>query len=234
MTDERDPSASTASEQVWVVVVAAGSGRRFGSDKLTEVLEPPGRRVLDVTIETAVTVADGVVVVLRSDDPSLERSPNDGALRVAGGATRTESVRAGLAAVPDSASVILVHDGARPLASPALYERVATAVRSGAAAVVPAIAVVDTIRRRGGGVVDRDELAAVQTPQGFRADVLRAAHAGSAEATDDAGLVEALGEAVVLVEGEPENLKITRPLDLTIARALLAQRRSSSGPGGAG
>ena len=139
----------------------------------------------------------------------------------AGGATRSASVRAGLAAVPADAAVVLVHDAARPLASPALFGRVVDAVRAGADAVVPAIPVADTLRRRSGGIVDRDELLAVQTPQGFRAGALRDAHARGGDATDDATLVEGLGGTVVVVEGEPANRKITDPADLAAAEGML-------------
>lgn len=211
--------------EVWTIVVAAGSAQRFGADKLAAIVEPPAGTVLDRSIAGAVSAADGVVVVVADGSPALARDEASGVRYVAGGATRAGSVRAGLAAVPAGASVILVHDGARPLASPALYRRVIDAVQAGADAVVPALPVVDTIRRRGGGVVDRDELVAVQTPQGFRAESLRTAHATGSEATDDASLVEALGSSVVLVEGETENLKITRPADLLVARALLAADR---------
>jgi 2-C-methyl-D-erythritol 4-phosphate cytidylyltransferase len=114
-----------------------------------------------------------------------------------------------------------VHDAARPLASPALFSRVIDAVRAGAVAVVPAVPVVDTIRQLDGGVVDRDRLRAVQTPQGFDAATLRRVHEGEPDASDDAGLVEAAGGVVELVEGERANLKLTDPVDRTVAEALL-------------
>ena len=120
--------------------------------------------------------------------------------------------------MPDDAGVVLVHDGARPLATPGLFRRVADAVLAGADAVVPGVPVTDSLRTAGGGVVARDGVIAVQTPQGFSADSLRAAHAGGGEASDDATLVEAAGGTVVVVEGEPANLKITRPADLDLAR----------------
>jgi 2-C-methyl-D-erythritol 4-phosphate cytidylyltransferase len=123
--------------------------------------------------------------------------------------------------VPVDATIVLVHDAARPLASPALFARVVDAVRAGADAAVPAVAVADTLRRRTGGSVDRDELVAVQTPQGFRAEALRAAHANAVEATDDASLVEQQGGSVVLVDGEPGNRKITDPSDLAAAEGMI-------------
>jgi 2-C-methyl-D-erythritol 4-phosphate cytidylyltransferase len=115
----------------------------------------------------------------------------------------------------------VVHDGARPLAGAELFARVVDAVRGGADAAVPGVDVTDTLRHRSGGPVDRGGLLAVQTPQAFRATALREAHAGEPDATDDASLVEAMGGKVVVVEGSPANLKITRPIDLAIAEALL-------------
>jgi 2-C-methyl-D-erythritol 4-phosphate cytidylyltransferase len=202
---------------VWVIVVAAGSGSRFGGPKQYEPLG--GRRVLDWSIEAARTVADGIVVVV-APERARRTEPGVDAV-VAGGATRSGSVRAGLAAVPAEAGVVVVHDGARPLAGGALFRTVVAAVRDGAAAALPAIPVVDSLRHRSGGAVDRDDLVAVQTPQAFAAAGLRAAHDGEPEATDDASLVEAAGGKVVVVDGSPANVKITRPADLVVAEALV-------------
>jgi 2-C-methyl-D-erythritol 4-phosphate cytidylyltransferase len=134
---------------------------------------------------------------------------------VAGGASRSASVRAGLAAVPADAEVVVVHDAARPAARPALFESVVAAVLAGADAAIPGVPLVDTVKRVAGGVVvetlDRTALVAVQTPQAFRAAVLREAEG---EATDDAALVEAAGGRVVVVPGDPANLKVTEPADL--------------------
>jgi len=116
-----------------------------------------------------------------------------------------------------------VHDAARPLASDALFERVISAVRAGADAAVPGIAVSDTLRRRDGGIVDREGVVAVQTPQAFRADVLRAAHNDEPEASDDATLVEVIGGKVVIVSGETTNFKITTAHDLMVARMLVEE-----------
>ena len=161
-----------------------------------------------------------------------------GARVVAGGATRQASVAAGLAALPDEVDVVLVHDAARALAPAELFTLVAAAVRAGHPAVVPAVPVTDTVRLLGGGVVDRTALRAVQTPQGFARDVLVAAHAadavepGAAPVTDDAGLVERGGLAVHLVPGHPEAFKVTTPLDLALAEAVVARRtaRRVGGP----
>lgn len=210
------PADAVADGPVWVVVVAAGTGARYGGAKQYEPLG--GRRVLDWSLAAARSAADGVVLVVGAGAPVDEEVERT----VVGGATRSASVRAGLAAVPDEASIVLVHDAARPLASPALFAAVVAAVRGGADAVVPGLVPVDTIRHRDGGVVDRSQLVAVQTPQGFRSDVLRAAYAGDGDASDDAGLVEAAGRVVEVVEGEPPNRKITTPDDLAVAEALLA------------
>jgi 2-C-methyl-D-erythritol 4-phosphate cytidylyltransferase len=205
---------------VWVIVVAAGSGRRFGGAKQYEPLA--GRRVLDWSLDAARTVADGVVLVV-TEDHAGDAEPAADAV-VAGAATRSGSVRAGLAAVPASADVVVVHDAARPLADADLFAAVVGAVRSGADAAVPGAPVNDTLRADDGIPVDRDGLVAVQTPQAFGAAALRAAHRAGAEATDDASLVEADGGKVVVVPGSPDNLKITRPTDLVVAEALLRAR----------
>lgn len=209
---------------VWTVVVAGGGGTRFGEPK--QYVEVAGRRVLDWSVAAARTASDGVVVVVPEADVA---EPVDGAdAVVAGGPTRAASVRNGLAAVPADTGIVLVHDAARPAASPTLFRAVVDAVRAGAVAVVPGIPVTDSLRRRGGGAVDREELVAVQTPQGFDAAVLRAAHAAGVEATDDATVVEAAGGVVEIVPGETTNRKLTLPDDrLVLERALLAQQQGS-------
>jgi 2-C-methyl-D-erythritol 4-phosphate cytidylyltransferase len=143
----------------------------------------------------------------------------------AGGITRLDSVRVGLSALAADVDAVLVHDVARPFVPAAVIDRVVHALASGADAVVPGLAVIDTIKRvdadgRVLATVDRSALRAIQTPQGFRRTVLDAAHAGSPEATDDAGLIEANGGTVVVVEGAEEAFKITRPWDLQVAEAL--------------
>ncbi len=217
---------------VWCVVVAGGSGRRYGGAKQFELLA--GRRVIDHSVAAAASVCDGVVAVLPADALAGADGAVPGAAAVvAGGDTRAGSVRAGLATVPDDAEVVLVHDAARPLATAELFARVVAAVRAGAPAVVPVVPVADTIREVVDGasrVVDRDRLRAVQTPQGFDAATLRAAHAADGDATDDAGLVEAAGGMVALVEGEAANRKITDPDDRLVAEAVLAARTEGPHP----
>ena len=169
-------------------------------------------------------MADGVVVVV---PPGGQAHPAlDATQVVEGGPTRAASVRAGLAAVPASAEVVVVHDAARPFASAALFRRVVAALGPGRAGAVPARPVAETLKVATGDTVvrtlARQGVVTVQTPQAFVADALRAAHATGEDATDDAALVEALGLAVGLVEGEPFNLKVTTPEDLALAEALIA------------
>ena len=207
------PRSQTQTVTVWAVVVAAGSGTRFGGPKQFAELE--GRRVVDWALVASRSVADGVVLVVPRDHLDDEAPAAD--VVVAGGATRSESVRAGLAAVPAGADVVVVHDAARPFAAPALFEAVVACVRAGADGAVPGVAIADTVKRVAGGRVvgtlDRAELVAVQTPQAFAADILRRAHAAGGEATDDAALVEAAGGRVMVVPGDPANTKITLRTD---------------------
>ncbi len=223
MTDPRP------GDGVWVIVVAAGAGTRFGAPK--QFLDLRGTRIVDRSVDLAARHAEGVVVVLPAEPgQEYERSVPEGTkVRVvAGGPTRAQSVRHGLAAVPEDAAIILVHDGVRPLASDQIFERVVDAVRKGADAAVPAVPVTDSVRRRGGGVVDRSDLLAVQTPQGFAAAALREAHASGETATDDATLVEIDGGTVVVVDGDRRNLKLTTPLDLDLAGAILDRSDGST------
>lgn len=217
---------SAASAPVWTVVVAGGGGARFGGPK--QYVELAGRRTLDWSLAAARAVSDGIVVVVPSRD--VDEPVDDADAVVAGGETRSASVRNGLAAVPDDAGVVLVHDAARPAASPALFRAVVAAVRAGADAVVPGVAVTDSLRLRSGGAVDRAELVAVQTPQGFDAAVLRAAHASGADASDDASLVEMDGGAVAVVLGETTNIKLTQPADRVALEATLSTRSGQGAP----
>jgi len=209
-----------ASPLVWVVVVAAGSARRFGRAKQYAPLA--GRRVIDWSIDVARSVADGVVLVVPGD-AAEEPEPAVDAVAV-GGASRSDSVRAGLALVPDGVEVVLVHDGARPLADHALFRSVVDAVLAGADAAVPVVELTDTICDTHGALVDRAQLRSVQTPQGFAAEALRRVHAVRPEATDDASLVAAAGGRLRLVQGDRWNLKLTQPEDLAVAETLLATR----------
>ncbi len=224
---------------VYSIVVAAGDGTRFGGRKQLAVLG--GRTIVSLAVEVVAGLSDGVVVVVPPDMADRPRLLDELGLvglraevfTTAGRATRAGSVRAGLDRVPPSCRHVLVHDAARPLASAELAASVLGALAEGARAVVPGLPLTDTVKRvRDGAVVgtlERSELVAVQTPQGFSAPLLRRAHAGEPEATDDAGLVEALGEQVVVVPGEPWNLKVTSPDDLELASHWSARRQGRVG-----
>ena len=211
------------SRRTWTIVVAGGTGERFGRPKQYESLGD--ERVVDRSARIARSATDGVVLVVPPGDVAREGGR-------AGGATRSASVRSGLAAVPHDVDIVCVHDAARPLATVDLYRRVIGAVAAGADAAVPGVPVADTIKviDPDGRVVatpDRATLRAVQTPQAFRADALRRAHEDAGEATDDAALIEALGGSVVVVEGEPHNRKITTPDDLEWVRRRIDREVSS-------
>jgi 2-C-methyl-D-erythritol 4-phosphate cytidylyltransferase len=227
---------------LWGVVVAGGGGTRYGGLKQFALLG--GRRVLDWSIAALAPYCQGIVVVVPSDlvgrdelvppaDPSSAAGPSRSAANrtgpilapdivvVAGGTTRSASVRCGLAALDQAATHVLIHDSVRPLASPSLVARVCDALAGGARAVVPVVPVTDTLRTADGRPVDRAELVAVQTPQGFEIAGLRAAHRHGLSATDDASLLDAVGIPVLHVAGEASNMKITEPHDLRIAEVLL-------------
>lgn len=222
-----------------IIIVAGGSGTRLGADLPKAFVPVAGTSLLARSAATALQVDDlgRLVVVAPADhlDQARAELPADARVVVVpGGAERTDSVAAGLAALDahDGASdVVLVHDCARALTPVGLFERVAQAVREGAPAVVPGLAVVDTIKQvdAAGSVVatpERSTLRAVQTPQGFARDVLERAHAASGAATDDAALVEALGLPVQVVDGDEQAFKVTTQEDLARARRLVAARET--------
>ena len=219
---------------VWAILVAAGRGERLGLDqpkafaRLGEdpLLAEPLRR-LDES-----EWVDAIVLVAPPgwEEPAILLAEELGCDKVtaciAGGETRAGSVRAGLAEVAADALVVLVHDAARPLLPPEVIERVLAPLSEGWDGVVPGLAVADTLKRVGpdGAVsetVARDSLWAVQTPQAFLADALRRAYASDGDATDCAGLVEAAGGRVTVVEGDPRLLKVTTAADLARIRSWL-------------
>ncbi len=232
-----------------MIVPAAGRGERLGPGAPKALRSLGGvpmlvhavralasARAVDLVVVAA--PEDGVddVTALLAEHGLLDSAPGRaGALVVAGGDTRQESVARALHSLPDDVDVVLVHDAARPLVPVSLVDAVAAAVRGGADAVVPGLPVSDTIKSVDAADVvsatlDRGALRAVQTPQGFRRATLTEAHAAAdpdAPATDDAGLVERLGGKVVVVPGDEEAFKVTRPLDLVLAEAVLARRRAA-------
>ncbi|MFD4222205.1 2-C-methyl-D-erythritol 4-phosphate cytidylyltransferase [Streptomyces griseus] len=236
------------------VIPAAGRGVRLGpgAPKALRTLGGTPMLIHSVRAMAASRAVSLVVVVAPPDGaPEVKHLLDEHALPertdylvVPGGETRQESVGLGLDALPEDVSVVLVHDAARPLVPVDTVDAVAAAVRDGAPAVVPALPLADTVKEvepaRAPGEPEpviatpvRARLRAVQTPQGFDRDTLVRAHAEVAVdgegATDDAGMVERLGQSVVVVPGHEEAFKVTRPLDLVLAEAVLARRRANDG-----
>jgi 2-C-methyl-D-erythritol 4-phosphate cytidylyltransferase len=214
---------------VVALVPAAGKGLRLGHDEPKAFVCLGTDSLLTRSVDglRASGAVDRIVVIVPVDLLDAARGlVGDDVIVVAGGRERTDSVRAGLAVI-GGASVVLVHDAARALTPPALIARVVAEVRAGRPAVIPVLPVVDTVKEVDlmGAVVgtpDRARLRAVQTPQGFDADVLRRAYAAATDiSTDDAGLVERIGETVHTIVGDALAFKITTPHDLLLAEALL-------------
>ncbi|WP_406421222.1 2-C-methyl-D-erythritol 4-phosphate cytidylyltransferase [Streptomyces sp. NBC_00873] len=247
MSDQSRPYRTAA------VIPAAGRGVRLGpgAPKALRALSGTPMLIHAVRAMAASRSVSLVVVVAPPDGaPEVKNLLDEHALPertdylvVPGGDTRQESVSLGLAALPEDISAVLVHDAARPLVPVDTVDAVIEAVRDGAPAVVPALPLADTVKEVEPGVPGdpepvlgtpvRARLRAVQTPQGFDRDTLVRAHETVAVdgegATDDAGMVEQLGAPVVVVPGHEEAFKVTRPLDLVLAEAVLARRRANDG-----
>ncbi|MGW5342122.1 2-C-methyl-D-erythritol 4-phosphate cytidylyltransferase [Streptomyces sp. HUAS TT3] len=245
MSDQSRPHRTAA------VIPAAGRGVRLGPGAPKALRALGGTPMLihavramarsrAVSLVVVVAPADGTAEVRRllDEHPLPDRTE---LLVVPGGDTRQESVAAGLAALPADVTSVLVHDAARPLVPVDTVDAVIEAVRAGAPAVVPALPLADTVKEVEPGrpgepepvvaTPERARLRAVQTPQGFDLATLRHAHETVAAvgegATDDAGMVERLGTTVMVVPGHEEAFKVTRPLDLVLAEAVLARRRAT-------
>jgi 2-C-methyl-D-erythritol 4-phosphate cytidylyltransferase len=234
MTEQADPSADTA-----VIIPAAGAGTRLGPGIPKALRRLGGEPLLAHAVKGAAAAAVGCLAV--AAPPSEEKAVRDlvasalaghptppAVVVVPGGADRQRSVAAALGALPASYDIVLVHDAARALTPAMLLTEVAAAVRAGHDAVIPVLPVTDTIIRVNStgvsrGNLDRASLRAVQTPQGFRRDVLAEAHrrAAGMTATDDAGLVARIGVPVHTIPGSDLAFKITTPLDLAMAASLL-------------
>jgi 2-C-methyl-D-erythritol 4-phosphate cytidylyltransferase len=220
---------------VAAVVPAAGLGIRLGGEQPKALRHLGGAPLLVHAVGAlqASRYVQHVVVAAPAERLTEFAALLGGAATVVpGGGSRQESVAAALAVLPAGADIVLVHDAARPLVPVQVVDAVVEAVLAGAAAAVPVLPVADTLKRVGAdglvaATVPRDGLCAVQTPQGFRRDVLVRAHAAASPAepaTDDAGLVERLGIPVRTVPGSAEAMKITTPSDLELAEALLLRR----------
>jgi 2-C-methyl-D-erythritol 4-phosphate cytidylyltransferase len=214
------------------VIAAAGSGERLGAGGPKAFVELAGRPLLDWSLDafsSAKSIAEVVVAVPPGQEGSVAER---GVVAVAGGAHRSESVANALELC--GGEIVVVHDAARPLATPALIDAVVERLASDqdAAGVIAAAPVTDTIKQTGDAgeverTLDRAGLWAVQTPQAFRADALREALSDPdsiPDATDDAMLVERRGGRVLIHSAPPENLKVTSPLDLSLAGLLLRER----------
>ena len=224
-----------------VLVPAAGRGERLGpgAPKALRLLGGVPMLVHAVRALAASRAVDIVVVAAPEGDvdevSAMLANQVDSAevIIVSGGDTRQGSVARALIALPDDVDVVLVHDAARPLVPAELVSAVVASVRGGHVAVVPGLAVVDTIKRVDqsedvADTIDRSTLRAIQTPQGFTRTVLQQAHAlADDDATDDAGLVERLGMPVPVIPGHEEAFKVTRPFDILVAEAVLARRRAA-------
>jgi 2-C-methyl-D-erythritol 4-phosphate cytidylyltransferase/2-C-methyl-D-erythritol 2,4-cyclodiphosphate synthase len=210
---------------VTAIIAAAGSGERFGAGFPKALIQLGNRTLLEHAIACLSPIADQIVISAPAGfEAQISELVGEGVLVVTGGATRSASVRNALAVT--TGDYVLVHDAARALASSDLARRVVAALKNGESAVIPAIAVVDTVKviNPDGYVAstpDRSSLVSVQTPQGFVATALRQAHAGSEDATDDAALFENGGGRVKVIEGEARALKITTPADLNTALTFL-------------
>lgn len=225
---------------VAIVIAAAGSGSRFQGDvpKALAVIE--GTSLLAHCLNSVMAVSDlGVVVVAAPQSHMREVAAicdqfGDLPLKIAtGGVTRSESVRNAISVLPPEIDIVLVHDAARAFTPASMFVDVIEAVRGGAKAVIPGVPVVDTIKEvdEVGAVVStvpRDSLRSVQTPQGFDRSTLVAVHRDRNDdsATDDAGMVEAQGGAVLVIPGHPEAFKVTTPFDRLVAQALIRSRSS--------
>ncbi|HEY1317902.1 MAG TPA: 2-C-methyl-D-erythritol 4-phosphate cytidylyltransferase [Gaiella sp.] len=223
-----------SAQATWAILVAAGTGERLGSDRPKAFAALAGRPLLAESLERldASDWVDAIVIAAPPEweEPAIllaeELVASKVTAVVAGGATRAESVRNALTEVSEEALVVLVHDAARPLVDDSTIERLLGRLDGSVDGVVPGLAVRDTVKRVERDVVvetvDRDGLVAVQTPQAFLADRLRAAYAGDlAGATDCASLVERRGGRVAVVEGDPRLAKVTTPDDLERVSQLL-------------
>ena len=216
-----------------VIIPAAGSGERLGANLPKALVQIVGRTLLEHSYFRLSPVAAQVIVAAPAGfEDNFRELLGDSATIVTGGTTRTQSVKSALAALHPDIKYVLVHDAARALASTDLAERVLAALAGGDVAVIPGLAVADTIKEIDNdsevlATPDRSHLVAVQTPQGFDRQTLVDAHQSGVEATDDAALVELLGKKVRIIPGEASAFKITHPEDIQRAVNFLTENKSS-------
>ena len=222
-----------------LLIAAAGSGSRMGADRNKLLLKISGKTVLEWTLKAAFA-SNAItwigIIGQPKDKSSICSIIHDSVKSVTwinGGSTRQQSVQRGLSALPDDAQSVLIHDGARCLVSPLVFDDIAKIVSRGKA-VIAASKVTDTIKKvdNNGVIIDsppRSDLWSAQTPQGFPVDQLKHAHSKAIakgwDVTDDASLFERLGLLVQIYDAGPSNIKVTTPFDLVIAESLLSTKK---------
>jgi 2-C-methyl-D-erythritol 4-phosphate cytidylyltransferase / 2-C-methyl-D-erythritol 2,4-cyclodiphosphate synthase len=236
----------TISATVGVVVVAAGVGTRLGADVPKAFVSIGGRTILERALDPILGLGESAQIVVVVPKAQLDlakdavgrasEAAHELVIVVAGGATRQASVSAGLAALQPGIDVVLVHDAARPFTPTEQFAAVIDRVRSTGDGVIPGVPVADTLKRTNDGVatetVDRSELTAVQTPQGFPREALEAAYADTVhEYTDDAAVYSAAGHVVRVIDGDPRSFKITTKTDLERAESMVGTNATRSGIG---
>jgi 2-C-methyl-D-erythritol 4-phosphate cytidylyltransferase/2-C-methyl-D-erythritol 2,4-cyclodiphosphate synthase len=223
--------------QCAAIIAAAGSGERFGATLPKALITLGNRTLIEHAVAALAPVASEIVICAPAGyEKQIQELVGSDITVVVGGTTRSDSVRAGIAALSGNHKFVLVHDAARALASTQLAESVVAALVKGDVAVIPGLELIDTVKSvdAGGHVTstpDRTTMRRVQTPQGFDLEVLKKAHATGADATDDGALVEAIGHKVLIIKGEERALKITTPADLATAISMLGTSLFRTGVG---
>jgi 2-C-methyl-D-erythritol 4-phosphate cytidylyltransferase / 2-C-methyl-D-erythritol 2,4-cyclodiphosphate synthase len=213
--------------QCAAIIAAAGSGERFGATLPKALISLGNRTLIEHAVAALAPVASEIVICVPAGyEKQIQDLVGDDITVVVGGTTRSDSVRAGIAALSGKSKYVLVHDAARALASTELAQRVLTSLEKGEVAVIPGLELIDTVKSidASGHVIatpERASLRRVQTPQGFEFAILKKAHESAAEATDDGALVEALGHTVLIIKGEERAIKVTTPADLATALSIL-------------
>ena len=213
--------------QCAAIIAAAGSGERFGATLPKALISLGNRTLIEHAVAALAPIASEIVICAPTGyEKQIQDLVGAGITVVTGGTTRSDSVRAGIAALTGESKFVLVHDAARALASTQLAKQVLAALEKGEVAVIPGLELIDTVKSvdtRGHvtSTPNRTTMRRVQTPQGFDLEILKKAHASGADATDDGALIEAIGKKVLIIKGEERALKITTPADLATALSML-------------